>query len=299
MLKQTVEQYAGYACLRLENSAVSVWITQHVGPRIIGLQLTAGDNLLAVVPDMMETTPSGKNFYFRGGHRLWHAPEDAERTYQPDNSSVSIMPVENGVRVTQPTERLTHIQKQMTITLPDETACVVVDHTLTNDGCVSMPLIPWAITQMRPGGVAILPQSTAAPTYLPNRALALWPYTRFDSPHLQWGDRYIFVHANMTAGKLKIGWANTEGWLAYWVDGVLFVKEVAYQHDGEYVDFGSSSECFCNEQFLELETLAPRTMIEPGATVSHREVWRLYTPVLPKMTETAVAEMIAAIRKTE
>jgi hypothetical protein len=43
-----------------------------------------------------------------------------------------------------------------------------------------------------------------------------------------------------------------------------------------YYDFGSSSECYCCDSFLELETLAPITQLQPGAAVSHIETWELY-----------------------
>ena len=43
--------------------------------RIMGLTPAGGTNLLAHIPDFHPVpTPYGE-FHFRGGHRLWHAPE--------------------------------------------------------------------------------------------------------------------------------------------------------------------------------------------------------------------------------
>jgi hypothetical protein len=276
LVTRTETRFAGYECLRLENEALGLWITRSVGPRILGLALPGGQNLFAELPEYRLGCPGVGPFWLRGGHRLWCAPEDPRRTYLPDDDPPAITEIEDGVRVTQPVEELTGIQKMLTITLPGPEARVVVDHALQNRGQNPVELAPWAITQLKPGGVAMLPQSTALADehgLLPNRHLVLWPYTRIDSPHITLGDRYHLVEATMQEGALKIGYPNPAGWLAYIVDDTLFVKQAAYQPGEDYYDRGSSSECYCNPRFLELETLGPRTLLAPGETVGHRETW--------------------------
>lgn len=66
---------------------------------------------------------------------------------------------------------------------------------------------------------------------------------------------------------------------AYWLDGTLFVKHAAFDASAAYYDFGSSSECYCNDKFLELETLAPIHRLEPGGSAEHVETWDLYADV--------------------
>jgi len=41
-------------------------------------------------------------------------------------------------------------------------------------------------------------------------------------------------------------------------------------------DFNSSLEVFSNARMLELETLAPLAVLQPGATVEHEERWELH-----------------------
>jgi hypothetical protein len=93
-----------------------------------------------------------------------------------------------------------------------------------------------------------------------------------------WGRRYILLQAR-TESAFKIGFSNPRGWLAYWSNGVLFVKRAIYEADSTYYDFGSSSECYCNREFLELETLAPVSTILPGASACHVETWEIYGDV--------------------
>ena len=282
-------------CVRLANQSLSLLVTRTVGPRIIALQLTGEKNLFAELPDVKLDCPGRGPLTLWGGHRLWHAPEEARRTYLPDDRPPAITQIENGLMVTQLVEEETGIQKSMAITLPEDRATVIVDHTLKNQGSWPVELAPWAITQVKPGGVAILPQRSVPSDpagLLPNRQVALWPYTDMNSPHITWGNRFIFISATMSAGALKIGLPNPEGWLAYYSNRTLFVKEAPYDPQATYFDHGSSSECYCNDRFLELETLGPRTTVAPGEEATHREVWHVYGEVNFSPTE---AEMLALV----
>jgi hypothetical protein len=94
-------------------------------------------------------------------------------------------------------------------------------------------------------------------------------------PCLEWGDNYILLNAKVDS-PFKLGFPNPRGWLAYWLEGCLFVKHAEFDTQANYYDMGSSTECYCNDQFLELETLGPITTLAPGDTVSHTETWELF-----------------------
>jgi len=96
----------------------------------------------------------------------------------------------------------------------------------------------------------------------------------------------------MAAGAFKMGWANSVGWLGYWNEDTLFVKHAPYQEGASYFDYGSSSECYCDPRFLELESLGPRTLLAPGESVHHREVWRVYSAVHLEPAEAQVGHWI-------
>ena len=278
-------------CVCIENGALSLLVTRSVGPRIISLRLNGGDNLLAVLPDFVTERPDGKFFHFYGGHRLWYAPENMPRTYALDDRPVDIIPVQNGLSIIQPVEEQTGIEKSIHISLVEDKPQVILGHMLTSRGSEPLECAPWAITQFRTGGVAILPQSQGQTDVLPNRSLALWPYTNIKSPQVCWGDRYILVRAEMQAA-FKVGFPNPRGWLAYWLDGTLFVKRSAFDPGGAYYDFGSSSECYCNSHFLELETLAPASKLAPGEGVTHTEIWELYADVELPEDENMVQQIV-------
>jgi hypothetical protein len=298
MVRYRTSEFAGNDCVKMDNEALALWITRSVGPRIIGLALQGGENLFAVLPNDKAECPGLGTFSFRGGHRLWCAPESFHTTYIPDDDPISIEEVPDGLLVTQPTQARTGIQKSMRITMPGYGARVVVDHMLLNRGNEPVELAPWAITQLKPGGVGILPQATGPVDedgLLPNRQITLWPYTLIGSPYITWGDRYLFVQATMQSGALKVGFPNTVGWLGYALDGILFVKHAEYRPRAHYYDRHSSSECYCNPRFLELETLGPRTTLAPGEGTTHRETWTVHSEVQVESDELAMQALIERI----
>jgi hypothetical protein len=270
--------FLGQECYSLENDSLQLRVTRSVGPRILSFGFKGGENLFAELPEAVIDIPGGGAFHFYGGHRLWHAPEEPKRTYLPDDSPVDIVPSENGLTVTQPTESQTGLQKTLEIRLSGDSAQVLITHRLTNQGLWPVTCAPWAITQLKTGGTAILPQARQDTGVLPNRSLGLWPYTDMANPNVQWGSNIILLHANLDS-PFKIGFPNPRGWLAYWWNGMLFVKRADYFPQAEYYDFGGSSQCYCDHRFIELETLAPIQTLAPGGTASHIEIWALYNDI--------------------
>jgi hypothetical protein len=269
------ETFFGQECVSLQNGTLELLVTKSVGPRILSLRFVDGENLLAELPDFVTDCPGTGTFHFYGGHRLWHAPEEPARTYLPDDAPVELSTFQNGLKATQPTESQTGLQKSIEITLTADSAQVTLTHRITNHGLWDVTCSPWAITQLKTGGTAIFPQIKIDTGVLPNRSLTLWPYTDMTSPNVHWGSNYILLQADMTSA-FKIGFPNPRGWQAYWLNGTLFVKHADYNVQAEYYDSGSSSESYCNDKFIELETLAPITTIVPGANATHIETWNLY-----------------------
>jgi hypothetical protein len=287
-------QYQDLECVKLSNASLSLLVTYSVGPRLLDLRFMDGENVLADLPHATLECPGTGLFHFWGGHRLWHAPEMPAHTYLPDNEPVRLTDIEHGVRVVQKTEKVTGIQKSMRVLLPDDRAEVVIDHELTNHGLRPVDCAPWAITQLRPGGTAILPHPSASMDpegVLPNRIIVLWPYTDIQSPTIRWGNHFTFVKAEMNDGVLKIGIPNPRGWLAYLWKDILFVKSAQYEVNATYFDHNASSQCYCNPNFLELETLGIKTRIAPEESVSHREVWEMYRVEDMDLTEDAMQNL--------
>jgi len=185
--------YGGWDnCLQISNNIVDLVVTVDVGPRIIRYGFAGLNNELGEIrAEMGKTGGSGWRMY--GGHRLWISPESRERTYEPDNVPVKWKEIENGVSMVQGKGPVTNIAKDMEITLAADGTEVTINHRLTNKGMKSIELSAWAITIMNTGGIEIVPQTRIDTGLLPNRSIALWPYTSLDDSRINLGNKFIIL----------------------------------------------------------------------------------------------------------
>lgn len=271
--------FHGLPTRTLENDYLRLEYLAEAGPRLVRLFAAGSDqNILAEAPDIFWETPYGR-FNIRGGHRLWHAPEKMARTYIPDNDGLVVTDLPDGVRLEAPQEPDTAVYKTMTVRLHTDRPALTIDHTLVNGGVWAVELAPWAITQMRLGGTAVFPQQVGQlddDGLLPNRQLSLWPYTRLNDARLHLDDDYVLVGPETDAQPFKIGCFNRHGWLAYFLDDLLFVKRFPVRDGQPHPDFGCNAEIYANDKFVELESLGPLTLLQPGQSVSHSETWEVH-----------------------
>jgi hypothetical protein len=277
--------------LKLSNDTVELILTLDVGPRIIRYGFIGGANVFKEFANQLGK--SGEpDWQMRGGHRLWHAPEDSRRTYDPDNAPVEWKPLKaGGARVIQPVEPLTGIQKELDITLDNTGTGVRVVHRLRNTNLWDVEVSPWALSVMAPGGAAIipLPPKTPHPQGLaPNQQLIIWPYTDLSDKRWTWGAQYIVLKQDRKKGPTKIGLAHKLGWVGYLNRGVLFVKAFSYSEGQPYPDQGCNFETFTNEEFLEVESLGPVARLAPGKSVEHVERWWLVQDAQTNLSESAI-----------
>ncbi|MFQ6096310.1 MAG: hypothetical protein ACE5O2_01190 [Armatimonadota bacterium] len=274
--------YGGWPnCYKISNGIMDLVVTTDVGPRIIRVGFEGERNLFKEYPDMLGKT-GGDEWRIYGGHRLWHSPEAKPRTYSPDNAPVKATPDGDTLRVVQPPEPDTGVQKEMDIRLSTDNARVRVTHRLRNTGLWPVRLSVWCLSVMAPGGRAIVPQPTKADPdrLLPNRVLVLWPYTDTTDPRLHLGKKYVILRQDPNAQEpIKIGINDNEGWGAYVNDGYMFLKKFRYVEGATYPDFGASLEVYTNDEMLELETLSPLVTLQPSEQVEHVEHWFLFKDV--------------------
>ncbi len=264
-------------------------------PRIVRFSPFGAANLFANLGNESIETPYGP-FYFRGGHRLWHAPEAMPRTYIPDNEGAVISEIPGGVRIDQPAEPWTHIAKSIEICLNENQPQVIVHHEMRNDGPWAVEFAPWALTMFRPGGMGIFPQpvgNTDPAGLLANRQLSIWPYTKMDDPRLTLRDDFILLRASGGLPPVKVGYFNPYGWQGYYIDGILFIKHFDPLPGANFPDGGCNTETYTNHKFIELETLAPLTKLAPGETITHTEIWETHEGLSHPLIPPTLAEIVS------
>lgn len=290
--------YAGWnRCLFMENDTVQLVITLEVGPRILRYALKGGDNMFCELPDHIGRTgdPAWVSY---GGHRLWTAPERLPRSYPADNHPVAYTVDGNTVTVTPPAEVENGVQKQMSITLGESGSDVTVTHRVTNLGRWPIELAAWGITVTDKGGLEVIPEPSDPNALLPNRKLALWPYSKMNDPRVYFGERYITVRQDPTiAPPFKLGVDARDGYAAIFNHGCVFIKRFESRAGADYPDFGVVFESYVCGDMLECETLSPLTVLDEGETVTHTETWALYRSDAPAATdEDAIDRLLSRYR---
>jgi hypothetical protein len=286
-------------CYRLSNGTVEVIVTTDIGPRIIRYAFVGGDNTLAELPEPVTKTELG-DWKPWGGHRFWAAPEAMPRTYSPDSSPIEFkIEGNNTIRLIQPVEPKSGIQKEVTVTLAPSGPGVTIHHKVTNKNLWAIDLAPWALTIMHGGGVTILPQEpykSHDEELLPARPLVFWYYTNLSDPRWTIGKKFIRLKTDDNIQEpQKIGIANKQGWAAYLRNGELFVKRFPYREGATYPDFGCNNETYTAGSFMEIESLGPMAHLEPGQAAEHDEQWHLFKGVNAGMDEASLDRAISSL----
>jgi len=271
--------YGGWPnCYRISNGEVELIVTSDVGPRVIRYGFVGGQNLFKEYAETLGKSGEA-TWQLRGGHRIWAAPEDAVRTYAPDNGPVQIQ-IEGGVlTATQPVEALTGFEKQLQITLAPHGSAVTIRHQIRNTATHAQDVAAWALSMMAQNGIGItgFPPRGKHPDVLPpTNPLIMWAFTDFTDPRLVITKKYLTLRqdpANTTPQKL--GHFNPATWAAYLLGSDLFLKRATAQPGRTYPDLGCSFEIFTRNDMLEMETLGPVEHLAQGQSLVHVENWSL------------------------
>lgn len=276
-------------CYRIFNEQIDLVVTTDIGPRIVRFGFIGQEN------EFVALTSRGFT-----GHRLWHAPEARPRSRIPDKDPILFEQHNDFIRLTQPTEMATGIQKEIDLPITPDKNHVAVVHRLYNRNLWPVELAPWAISVMASGGQAIIPlphrQLPNDKNLLPTSLIAIWEYSDLLDTRLKIGRENIILRQdNDSSGPLKIGVMATDGWVAYYNKGHLFVKTFAYKSRSVYPDLGCSVEVSTGKDILELETLAPLKLLQPGDSVEHIENWFLFHNVSEPFNNSDINQLILTL----
>ena len=289
-------------CYHLFNECIELIVTTDFGPHIIRFGFVGQRNEFIDVtprgfPCQQDVAPQGF-----AGHRLWHAPDARPRSVIPDKEPVAVEQHDDFIRFTQPTQTVTGIQKEIDLPISPDEAHVAVVHRLYNRGLWPVELAPWALSVMAPGGKAIIPlppRGSPTENLLPISMMAIWAFSNLSDPRLILGRQYIMLCQDKDSSEpLKIGVMVSDGWTAYYNNGHLFVKTFDYKSGALYPDFGCSVESFTNEAFLELETVAPLTLLQPDESVEYIENWFLFRDIPELHTDGDIEQHVLPLIKS-
>jgi hypothetical protein len=280
-------------CVRITNNIVDLTVTADVGPRIIRYGFCEKENEMCEIESTRGMT-GGEEWRIYGGHRLWHSPESQPRTYEPDNFPIQWQKIPGGIRTVQDIEQLTHMKKEMEIVLSPDGSMVQILHRIVNKGLWPVELSVWSISAMASGGKEVIPLAAQDTGLLPNRNIAVWPYSKLNDPRVKFGEKYIVLtHDPGLQQPFKLGVSNENGWAAYFNNNHLFIKHYIHDRNASYPDFGVSYESYMNDFMLEMETLSPLVLLKPDGNAEHIEKWQLFDNVpMPQDDEALIEEAL-------
>lgn len=293
MVKIYEAPYAGWdKCLFIENDHVQLVATLEVGPRIIRYSLIGGENMFCEKEGQVGTS-GGDEWKIYGGHRVWHSPEASPRSYPADNFPIDYSIKDNVVTLTPPAEDFSRTQKEMVITLSEDSPRVTVEHRITNTGAWDVDLAVWALTVTANGGLEVIPEPEHFQALLPNRRISLWPYSHINDTRVYWGDKFITLKSDPANEKpFKLGVDNPCGWAGIFNKDCLFIKRYPVEPEAMYPDFGVSFETYICDYMTECETLSPLMHLAPGDMAVHVEEWELHREKMPDASDEDAIEEI-------
>ena len=285
-------------CLRLHNDTADLIVATEIGPRVLRYGLLDEANILGETPEL--TIPTSLGVWKPwGGHRLWVSPESMPGSYAPDDRPVSVTEVSrNGLALHQATDTA-GIEKQLVVELAAEGSLVTLTHSITNRSHWPIRVAPWALTIMARGGYAVVPQPIARShqeDLQPAMPLVLWSFTDLTDPRWSVGRRLIRMTPD--PGRecpQKIGIANRQGWCAFVRGSDVFVKRFHHDPSADYPDYGCNNELYVAGHFMEIETLGPLQLLQPGDTTVHTERWALVGRVELGETEAMTADALVKL----
>jgi hypothetical protein len=286
-------------CYRMTNGEADLIVTSDIGPRVMRYGFVNGQNFLKVFED--QQGKSGEpDWQFRGGHRIWLAPEDLHRTYAPDNGPAEIEVNGDTLIATQSVEPLTGLRKQLVITLATSGTCVKILHRMQNTWPEPVTLSAWALTMLAPDGIAITgfpPRGRHEDVLAPTNPLVMWAFTDLRDPRWTFLEKYLILrHDRNNTAHTKLGHFNPNTWGAYLLHNELFLKRHSANTAATYPDMGCSYETFASAEMLEIETLGPLTTLSHNEWVEHTEYWNLHRDVHVKdLTDEALDSLFNSL----
>lgn len=250
----------------------SVTVAEDFGPRVLGFRRDGGPEMLVRLGAESSLESPAGTVHFRGGHRMWVAPEEPRLSHVPDDEPCEIEVHDGHIRIRGPVDAAGFIKE---LEVWESGGSLVVDHRLHRSAPEPVKVAPWGITQLPPGGVALLPLvGESGSPYQADRSLVLWPYSSLADERLAFRERAVLIDAR-GGPQIKLGAGPAPGRLGYLRDGWLFTKSVT-PADGpaSYPDRGAVGQVYVNDSFCELETLGRLTVMAAGDVVEHRETWQ-------------------------
>ena len=268
------------AFLTAKSQSVQATIPQQIfeikaGKTIMKIS-TGGGRIISYKYDEKEIltqAPEHENY----GSTFWTAPQ-SEWNWPPfdvlDNQEYQVEQEDNLLKMTSDPDPKSGFQMIKTWKVTGRQS-IEIEYRIKNISEKAKSVGAWEVTRTPCGGLAFFPDGGAGK--VPESNL---------KPDLQnEGINWISIDKMPIAGYQKLFSTAQEGWLAYALNGLLFIKQFPDTKPENYSPKQGEVEIFINKDkiYIELENHGEYKLLQPGESLSYIENWFL-TPVPENVT---------------
>ena len=148
-----------------------------------------------------------------------------------------------------------------------ENQCIQIKYQLLNVSGREKAVGPWEVTRVPCGGLAFFPDGGAGNV----------PGSNLKADLQKEGINWISIDKNPIPDHRKLFSTASEGWLAYALDGVLFVKQFPDTKPEDYSPKQGEVEIYINKEksYTELENQGAYQVLKPGESFRYEVNWYL------------------------
>lgn len=167
---------------------------------------------------------------------------------------------------------------------------IQIDYQIRNISDKPKSVGAWVVSRAKCGGMA----------FFPNGGDGKLPESNVKIELQKEGISWISIDQNPIDKHQKLFSTAKDGWLAYALNGVLFIKQFPDTHPDDYSPQQGEVEIYINKEkiYIELENHGPYQLLQPGESLNYQENWFL----LPIPEEIAVKpgnkELTKLVRQT-
>lgn len=224
------------------------------------------------------------------GSTFWTAPQ-SDWNWPPydvlDNQEYQVEQEDGLLKMTSSPDPKSGFQMIKTWKVTDRQS-IEIEYQIKNISEKAKSVGAWEVTRVPCGGM----------TFFPDGGAGKVPESKLKVSLKENGINWISIDKNPMVEHQKLFSTAKEGWLAYIIDGTLFIKQFPDIQPEKYSPQQGEVEIFINKDkiYLELENHGEYQLLQPGQSLSYKEIWLLIPVPETIKTEAGNQELCNLVR---
>lgn len=224
------------------------------------------------------------------GSTLWNAPQ-SDWGWPPsdvlDNQKYQVKKKKNYLIMTSKPDPKSGFQ-MIKIWKAIGKQCIEIEYQIKNITDQPKSVGAWDVSRVPCGGLAFFPDGGAGKV----------PESSLEADLQQNGINWISIDKNPITANQKLFSTAKEGWLAYALNGLLFIKQFPDTQPENYSPEQGEVEIYINKEksYIELENHGSYQLLQPSESLNYKEIWFLIPVPETIKTEAGNQELSNLVR---